>query len=74
MTLPQNTTDLAASQGIGIPTGVILVWLLETFVLADPVPAVVAIAFGTVIGGVIQFIKSRFNHEKDIPANPGGTD
>lgn len=59
-----QATDLAASQGIGIPSGVVLVWILETFVLADPVPAVVAVALGNMIGGVIQFAKRKWFDEK----------
>lgn len=59
-----QTTDLAASQGVGIPTGIVVVWLLEAFVLADPVPGVVAVAIGNMIGGAIQFLKSRFFNEK----------
>lgn len=68
-----ETVDVALSQGIGIPLGQILVWGLEAFLLADPIPGQVAIAIGTVIGGAIHYIKSRRDCANDNAISPGGT-
>lgn len=66
--------ELIASQGIGLPAGQIVVWILEAFVLAEPIPAQVAIAIGTMLGGIFQYIATRYKREKDYPDNFGGTD
>ena len=71
--MKNETVGVALSQGIGLPVGQILVWALETFALADPIPGQVAIAIGTVIGGAIHYIKSRRDNAHDHTISPGGT-
>jgi len=54
---------LAGSTGIGIPAGQIIVWVLETFALAEPIPGEVAIAIGSVLVGAIHFFLRRKNDD-----------
>lgn len=62
-----NGKQVATGQGLGLSAGQIFVWLLEAYVFADPVPAEIAIAFGTVIAGVIHYLQARISrNEKDI--------
>ena len=72
--MKKETVDLGVSQGIGIPLGQIVVWILEAFLLADPIPSEIAIAIGSVIGGAIYFLKARFYDEKSSDVSSGGTD
>lgn len=51
---------------VGLALGQIATWSLETFVLADPIPSQIAIAFGTVMAGALTFI-ARSLEKKDEP-------
>ena len=57
---------LAASAGIGLPTGQILVWILETFLLAEPIPSEVAIAIGSVLTALIHLFVRNNHVEKTV--------
>lgn len=58
-----------AVQGSGIAVGQIVVWFLQAFVLADPIPAEIALLIGQVLGGALGWIGIRldnvFKREKD---------
>lgn len=69
----ETTKQVGASTGIGIAAGQIVVWLLETFLLADPIPSTVAVAIGTVLVGAIHYLKERAQDESFNDISPGGT-
>lgn len=51
-----NGKTLAASTGIGMALGQILIWVLETFYLDSKIPSEIAIAVGTVLTGLLAGI------------------
>ena len=60
---------LLTSVGLGIPLGQIVVWILETFYLEEPIPSEVAMAIGTVLGGAlhagVRLVQQIFSRRKD---------
>lgn len=65
-----DNKPLVTSTGLGIAAGQIAVWLLEAFVLAEPIPSTVAVAIGTVLTGIIHYAKERLRNEKLIHPDP----
>lgn len=70
----EQTKSVGAVAGVGLALGQIVVWLLETFALAEPVPGEIAIAIGTVLAAVIQLSKELYREKTIVRSNPGGTD
>jgi hypothetical protein len=61
----EPTRKVTGGAVVGIPTGIVLVWVLETFVLPalgynNPIPGEVAVA----IGSILSFIASYFIKER----------
>lgn len=74
----KQTGTAVSLTGVGTALGIIAVWALDTFALAEPMPSEVAIAVGTVITGGLFFIRQtldrRNEHAHDRDLKPGGTD
>lgn len=63
-TLQRPTRKVTHGAVIGMPTGVVLVWVLQTFILPKevvPIPGEVSVA----LGSIISFIVSYFVKETD---------
>lgn len=50
--------NVLTAMGFGVPLGTIVVWVLETFYLAQGIPSEVAVSFGTVLGGVLHVVSN----------------
>ena len=71
--MKDTTKQVGTSTGLGIAAGQVVVWILEAFLLAEPIPSAVAVAIGTVLVGAIHYVKARLQHENFNDDSYGGS-
>lgn len=54
--LPGAAIPVKAAAYAGTPAAVLLVWLLEEFVVRRPIPAIVAVAIGSLMSSAAAFL------------------